>query len=406
MRKLSRWLIALLVLLGAASVVALLRPGRVVVDVAPVARGPFELVVEEDGKTRVRERYLVSAPVYGRLLRIELEEGDAVERGDLLAAIVPTAPPLLDSRSRQEIRERVAAAEAALDRAVASLARARLAAAEATSDLDRARRLSAEGVVAAKELERQQFAADSRAKEVAAAEFEQEVVRHELEMTRAALSQLREDTHGVEPWEIRSPVPGRVLRVLNESEGVVAAGAPLVELADAADLEVVVDLLTSDAVRTEPGADVLIEGWGGAPLEGRVLHVEPGAFTKISALGVEEQRVNVVIEIVSPRARYRALGDGYRLDARITLQSLDDALLVPSGALFRDRQGFAAYVVEDGRARKRAVAIGGRNQLAATVEQGLAEGERVVVYPPDELSDGARVAERATGTAPDVAPPG
>jgi HlyD family secretion protein len=231
---------------------------------------------------------------------------------------------------------------------------------------------------------------------VTAAEFERDVAGHELEMARAALSQLREDPLGraVEPWEIRSPVAGRVLRVLNESEGVVSAGTPLLELADPSDLEIVVDLLTSDAVRAAPGARVRIEAWGGDPLEGRVRLIEPGAFTKVSALGVEEQRVNVLIDIVSPPELWRSLGDGYRVDARITLLERDDVLLAPASALFRDADRWAVYRVEGGRARKRFVNIGARSDRAAMVDDGLRDGDLVIVYPGDEIFDGVRVRER------------
>jgi HlyD family secretion protein len=397
MISLRRILIVLVGLVLAGAVLALVMPRPLVVDVARVATGRFELTVEEDGRTRVRERFVVSAPLQGRLLRIEIEAGDPVARGELLAVIVPTPPPLLDARSRQELRERVAAAEAARDRAEAALARARVALDETRVDLERARRLAGEAVLSQKELERSQFAADLRDKDLAAAEFDRDVAVHELEMARAALGQLREEptAHGIEPWEIRSPVPGRILRVLTENEGVVPAGAPLLELADPGDLEVVVDLLTSDAVQAAPGAPVRIDGWGGAPLEGRVRLVEPGGFTKLSALGVEEQRVNVLIEITSPPEQWRALGDGYRVDAHITLLEHDAALLVPSSALFRDADRWAVYRVESGRAYRRAVGIGARSDQSAVVTEGLGEGDVVIVYPDDDVTDGTRVAARS-----------
>lgn len=396
MRSLRRILIVLVVLAAVAALVALMLPQAVVVDAERVVRGSFELAVEEDGKTRVRERYVVSAPLQGRLLRIELHAGDAVERGDLLATLFPTPPPLIDARSREELRARVSAAEAARERAEAELARARVELEEARRELARAQELAREKVVSPKELESRQFAAEARGKAVTAAEFELDVTVHVLEMARAALSQVREEPgSGVEPWEIRSPVQGRILRVLNESEGVVAAGTPLLELGDPDDLEVVVDLLTSDAVRAAPGARVTIDGWGGVPLDGRVRLVEPGAFTKVSALGVEEQRVNVLIDIVSPPEQWRALGDGYRVDARIVLLEREDVLLVPASALFRDVERWAVYRVEDGRARKRLVDIGPRSERAAIVEEGLGEGDLVLVYPGDEIADGVRVSERA-----------
>jgi len=398
-RLLRRSLLAIAVLVGLAAVVALVLPDRILVDVAPVERGSFQLTVEEDGKTRVRERYVVSAPLHGMLLRIDLEEGDRIDRGALLAAIVPTAPPLLDVRSREELAQRVAAAEAALKSAEARLARARVALEEGRTELERAERLSTEGVISRREHERTSFLLETRAQEVTAAEFEREVAEHELEMARAARRQLREEVRapgsGAEPWEIRSPVPGRVLRVLQESEGIIAAGTPLLELADPSELEVVVDLLTSDAVRVAPGARVRIEGWGGdRPLEGRVRFVEPSAFTKLSALGVEEQRVNVVIDIVSPPEAWRSLGDGYRVDARITLLERGEALEVPAAALFRDGERWAVYAVEQGRARRRIVELGPRSDRAAIVTAGVAEGDWLIVYPSDAIDEGVRVKER------------
>ncbi len=336
MRSLRRILIVLVVVAAVTALVALMLPQAVLVEAGRVVRGSFELAVEEDCKTRVRERYVVSAPLQGRLLRIELHAGDGVERGDLLATLFPTPPPLIDARSREELRARVSAAEAARERAEAELARTRVELEEARRELARAQELAREKVMSPKELESRQFAAEARGKAVTAAEFELDVTVHVLEMARAVLSQVREEPcFGVEPWEIRSPVQGRILRVLNESEGVVAAGTPLLELGDPDDLEVVVDLLTSDAVRAAPGARVTIDGWGGVPLDGRVRIVEPGAFTKVSALGVEEQRVNVLID------------------------------------------------------------IGPRSERAAIVEEGLGEGDLVLVYSGDEIADGVRVSERA-----------
>ncbi len=399
MRHAGRTLLVVAGLLAAAIVAALLWPTRVPVDVAAAHRGRFALVVEEDGITRVRERYVVSAPVTGTLLRVERDEGEEVSRGELLVSIVPTAPRLLDARSRQELGERVGAAEAAARRAAVEVERTRVALAQERIDLERLRHLAREGIVARSDLERAQLAVDVRVREVAAAEFEQDLARHELAQAQAAVRRLRDPTResgaAGEPWEIRSPVRGRILRVLQESESVVQAGAPILELADPDDLEIVVDLLTVDAVRVAPGAAVSIERWGGpAPLAGRVRLVEPAGFTKLSALGVEEQRVNVLIDIVSPRDEWRALGDGFRVDARVTVHERADALVVPSGALFRAEDGWAVYTVEGGRARRRAVRVGARGEREAAIDAGLDEGAIVVVYPSDAVTDGVRVAPR------------
>ncbi len=399
MRHFGRFLLVVAGLLGMAIAAALLWPRSVPVDVATVKRGRFELTVEEDGTTRVRERYVVSAPVMGTVLRVDRHAGEEVSRGELLLSIVPTAPTLLDARSRQELGERVGAAEATARRAAAVLERTRINLAQEQVELARVQRLSTAAGLSQTDIERAQLAVDMRIKEMAAAEFGHHLAEHELEMARTALLRLRdprrESGASGEPWEIRSPVQGRVLRVLQESEAVVSAGTPLLELADPNDIEVVVDLLTVDAVRVAPGARVSIERWGGdMPLEGRVRLVEPSGFTKLSALGVEEQRVNVVVDIVSPAERWRSLGDGFRVDARITVEERDDALVAPSGALFRDGDGWAAYVVEGGRARRRAVAVGARGERESVIDTGLAEGSQVVVYPSDAIADGVRVRPR------------
>jgi HlyD family secretion protein len=400
MRHFGRLLLIGAAVVGGAIAAALLWPRSVPVDVATVHRGHFELTVEEDGTTRVRERYVVSAPVVGTLLRVDRHPGEEVSRGELLLSIVPSAPTLLDARSRQELGERVGAAEARTKRASAVLEQTRIALAQDQVELARARKISTEGGLSRNAIERAQLAVDLRIKELAAAEFEHHLAEHELEMARTALLRLRdprrESGAGGEPWEIRSPVRGRVLRVLQESEAVVSAGAPLLELADPDDMEVVVDLLTVDAIRVAPGARVSIERWGGdAPLEGRVRVVEPSGFTKLSALGVEEQRVNVLVDIVSPPERWRSLGDGFRVDAQITVEERDDALVAPSGALFRDGEGWATYVVESGRARRRAVAVSARGERESVIDRGLAEGTQVVVYPSDAIADGVRVRPRS-----------
>jgi HlyD family secretion protein len=399
MRHFGRLLLVVAGLLAMAIAAALLWPRSVPVDVATMKRGRFELTVEEDGTTRVRERYVVSAPVMGTVLRVDRHAGEEVSRGELLLSIVPTAPTLLDARSRQELGERVGAAEATARRAAAVLERTRINLAQEQVELARVQRLSTAAGLSQTDIERAQLAVDMRIKEMAAAEFGHHLAEHELEMARTALLRLRdprrESGASGEPWEIRSPVQGRVLRVLQESEAVVSAGTPLLELADPNDIEVVVDLLTVDAVRVAPGARVSIERWGGdMPLEGRVRLVEPSGFTKLSALGVEEQRVNVVVDIVSPAERWRSLGDGFRVDARIAVEERDDALVAPSGALFRDGDGWAAYVVEGGRARRRAVAVGARGERESVIDTGLAEGSQVVVYPSDAIADGVRVRPR------------
>ncbi|MFM8409646.1 MAG: efflux RND transporter periplasmic adaptor subunit [Alphaproteobacteria bacterium] len=405
MRSLPAWLAAAAVAIVAAIVVALAWPRTLPVDVATVRRGRFEAVVEEDGRTRVRERYLVSAPVAGTVMRVDLEPGEEVSRGQILAVVVPAAPPLLDARSRREAEDRLGAAGDELRRAVEALAHSRTALAQEKIDLARAQKLAADGIVAHADLDKVELAVNLRSREVAAAEFEVRVSEHRLDLARTMLARLRDPSRdsggGGEPWEIRSPVGGVVLRVLQKSESVVAAGAPLLEIADPGDLEVVVDLLTEDAARVAPGARVALERWGGeTPLEGRVRQVEPSGFTKLSALGVEEQRVNVVLDIVSPRASWSNLGDGFRVDVRVLVAEADDALVAPTSALFRDGEGWAAWVVTDGRATRRAVQVARRGTRMAEIASGLAAGDEVIVYPGDAIAEGVQVAPRREEASP------
>jgi HlyD family secretion protein len=372
-----------------------LLPEPIAVDAARVTRGSFEQVVEEDGKTRVHDRYVVSSPLAGRLERIALRAGDTVAAGDRVAVIRPTPGPLLDARTTRGLAERVGAADATLAQARATLDRARAARDQSRVDHERASRLAAEGILSPADLDRARLALQVADKEVTAAEFAVHTAEHDVENARAALARLGEG--GDEPFEVTAPVAGRVFRVLQESSAVVLPGMPLLEIADPADLEVVVDVLTADAVQIAPGAPARIEGWGGdQPLDGRVRLVEPSGYTKLSALGVEEQRTNVLIDLASPPGQWRALGDGFRVDARIVVFGAADALTAPASALFRDTTGWAAFVIEDGRARKRAVVASRRGARAAMVESGLEEGELVVVYPSDAIADGVRVKVRGT----------
>jgi HlyD family secretion protein len=383
---------------GVAAVAAAMwafAPRPVDVDVAAVVRGPFEKTVDEDGKTRVRERYVVSAPLSGRLLRIELDAGDTVQRGTLLATLVPAAPALQDARTVQELGERVSVAAAERGRATADIERAQVALDLARSELDRGRNLARQGFTSQQALERAEREVELKTKELAAARFDDRAAEHQLALARAALVRARtgaSERGAGERWEIRSPVAGRILRIAQESEAVVPVGAALVEVGDPHNLEVVVDVLTTDAILIPPGADVALDrGAGTAPLAGRVRRVEPAAFTKVSALGIEEQRVNVLIDIASPAAQWQDLGDAYRVDARIVVDRRADAIVVPTGALFRQGQAWAVFVAEGGRARLRVVEPGPRGGTKTLVLRGLDVGEHVVVYPADAVRDGARI---------------
>jgi HlyD family secretion protein len=395
-----RWLVfAVLAFAGIGGLIYALLPKPIPVEMAEVVRGPFEETVDDDGKTRVRERYVVSAPIAGTLLRIRLKAGDPVEVGTVLASIVPDLSPLLDPRTRQELEQRLGAAEARKMRTAEAVERAKATLDQAQADLERTRVLAAKGVAPQSKLERDEILARIGSREFEAARFEDHAAEHELELARAALrTPARETEDGSvsgETWDIRSPVTGRVLRILQKSEASVAIGAPLLVLGDPRDLEVVIDVLSTDAVRIAPGAPVTIERWGGdKPLEGRVRRVEPSAFTKTSALGVEEQRTNVIIDIVSPQTEWSSLGDGYRVDARIVVYLSEDAVKVPTGALFRDGDRWAAYVDTDGTARRRSIMLSRRAGLEAAVEAGLQPGEQVIVFPSDAIRDGVRVSRR------------
>jgi HlyD family secretion protein len=384
--------------IGLAALAALvawaLRPPPVTVELAEVTAGVFEQTVSDDGKTRVRERYTVFAPLAGRVERIRLKAGDPVERGEIVALLTPVAPALLDARTVRELQARVGAAEAQQLRAKAEVARVLAQRDQAKADFDRQVKLYKEGFISATAREQAELALRTADRTVEAARFAEYATGHELNQARAALAHYRSGEAGGE-WEVTSPVKGSVLKVIQESEGAVALGAPLIEVADARSLEAVVDVLSQESVAIRPGMPARIElGRGVAPLAARVRLVEPAAFTKISALGVEEQRVNVVLDFVESLDKVQTLGDGFRVDATIVTHRVEDAVKVPVGALFRDSEGWAVFVADADRAVKRAVRATQRNGTEAMVEEGLKPGERVVVYPSDALRDGSRIEPR------------
>ena len=370
------------------------RPQPAKVEVAAVKKGLFEQTVEEDGKTRVRERYIVSAPLAGRLARIALKAGDEVNKGTAVAVLSPAAPGMIDARTARELSERVGVAAAGLDQARANTARAEATFEQAQIDLTRQKQLQGEGFVAPAALDQAQLALRVRTRELEAARFARDGAAHDLAQARAALMRAQEGAAAKRPraaWGIESQVAGRVLRVLQESETTVALGTPLLEIADPRDLEIVVDVLSTDGARIRPGNRVAVDAGAGTRLEGRVRRVEPAAYTKVSALGVEEQRVNVIIDIVSPPEQWRALGDQFRVDARIVVFEQADSVIVPVAALFRDGDGWAVFAVAGGRAEKRRVELGGRTPIEARAKAGLAAGDTVIVYPGDTIADGKRV---------------
>ena len=402
-------------------------PRPVDVEVAPATLGPFERTVSEDGKTRLRERYTVAAPLSGRLARIRLDEGDRVDAGAVVATLTPVLSPLLDERSQAELAARIASAQANLARSGAHVEQARLAVAQARNDLQRSEQLAQQGFVAPTRLDTDRLAVQSAQRDAEAAEQERQIARHDLTQARAALAATRGTSSG-QPFELCAPVSGQVLRVLQTSETPVSLGTPLLELGDLAQLEVVTELLTADALATPPGSVVRIDRWGGPTvLQGRVRRVEPAAFTKVSALGVEEQRVRVLIDITSPPAQWQALGDGFRVGVHIVTLAVPQAVSVPVSAVFplpageeagagapppasaasagQGGAGVAAnpgdgaerravFVVEGGRARLRAVWVGARNGSRAWVRSGLEAGAQVVIYPAATVIDGVRVRPR------------
>jgi HlyD family secretion protein len=384
---------------GVLALVALLAyaflPAPVPVELAAVVRGPLRVTVDGEGTTRVKDRFVVSAPLTGLLHRIDLHPGDRTERGGVIARIEAIAPPLLDVRTRAQAEARVRAATAARARAEADRERARTALEFARKELERKRALGAEALIPAAELDAAELEVRTLTEALESARFNVQVAQFELEVARAALLRTREPGAGGAgrlSVEVRSPVQGQVLRVFQESAGVVATGTPLLELGDPSALEIVVDLLSTDAVSVRPDQEVLIEHWGGeGTLKGRVRLVEPSGFTKVSALGVEEQRVNVVVDFVGPPETWQSLGDGYRVEARIVVWERADALKVPASALFRYGERWAAFVVADGRAHRRLVDVGRQSDVEAEVLGGLAEGERVILHPSDRIDGGVAV---------------
>jgi len=389
---------ALAVAAIAALVVWAFRPQPVSVETRRVELADFEQTVDEEGRTRVRDRYVVAAPAAGRLERIRLRAGDAVEAGDVIAVLRPTMPTLRDARTIAELRERVGAASARKLAADAQVARARAALEQARHDAERADRLANQGFTSRAAQDEARLELDQRAQALRAAEFDQRAADHELALARATLA--HGDAAARAPdvetrVEIRSPVRGRVLGVAQESEAAVALGTPLIEIGDPGSLEAVIEVLSQDALRIAPGMPARLETSPAlAPLAGTVRRVEPSGRTKISTLGVEEQRVNVIVDLAAGPDMPVSLGDGYRVEARIVVLSRPGVPVVPVGALFRDGEHWNVFTVEAGVAHKRRVELGARNQHIAWVTGGLRTDATVVVYPPDVLRDGSRVSVR------------
>ncbi len=370
-------------------------PAPTEVETALVTMGRFERAVLEDGQTRLRERYLVSTPLTGQLARSPLKQGDTVTRGAVVATLWPTVPTLLDERTRAEEVARSSALQAHLAKAQTSQARANAALAQAQTDLQRSETLMQQGFISPNQHETARLNLTLRQRELEATQQEEVAARYTLDQARAALRSFAHPSANTSPYAIRAPVQGQVLKIWQTSEGRVAAGAPLMEIGEPQQLEVIVDILTEDAPQIRPGTPVQLAHWGGpGELNGAVRRVEPAAFTKVSALGVEEQRVNVIIDITSPPDRWATLGDGFKVDVRLLVQVEEKAVKLPVSALFPVGSRSGLFVLTGGRAELREVEVVARNGQEAWVKSGLPVGTEVVVYPDSKLQNGDRVTVR------------
>jgi HlyD family secretion protein len=369
-------------------------PRPTVVDSATVTRGPLQVSIVEEGKTRVVDRYIVSAPTAGYARRLQFKVGDQVSAGQVLLRLDPLASNVLDPRSRAEAQARARAAEAAIQPALDDVQAARADVRYWEAELPRIQDGVDAGVTAARELDQAESSQRTAKARLDAAESRVAVARADLETARAALSHsaAEDATPRGESVAVRTPTAGRILKIYNESEGVVNASQPLVEIGNTQGLEVEVEVLSSDAVQIQPGMKVLLERWGGdAPLDAVVRRIEPVAFTKISALGVEEQRVLVIVDITAPRELWQSLGDQYRVEARFIVWEEPDVLQAPSSALYRHEGGWAAFRAEDGVAHVQPVEIGQRGGFSVQILSGLNEGDKIINHPSDTIVEGGLV---------------
>ena len=372
-------------------------PQPELVDLEEVTRGPFQVTVQDEAKTRVRDVYIVSAPVGGRLLRVPNYAGDEVVAGQtIVAQLEPSEPAFLDSRARAQAEARVKAATAARALSAADVRQAQAEVDNAASELKRVEGLAPRGLVAQVELERAQMRQQKAGAALESSRAALSVKQYELENARMLLADFSgANPEGLPFISLKAPVTGRVFRVLQKSESVVTAGTPILEIGNDGALEVAADMLSTDAVKVRAGAEAWITDWGGPKeLAARVRLIEPSGFTKFSALGVEEQRVKIVLDIVEPQEAWTDLGDGFRVNVRIAIWASEDEVLAPLGALFRRDASWAAFVARGGRASLTPVTVGQVNGREAQITNGLKEGERVVLHPSDRIRDGTRIAAR------------
>jgi len=394
----GKWLFwGVFVMLASVAVVVTIRPDPVWVDLAPVTRGPMEITIKEEGKTRVRDRYVVSSPVAGYLHRVLLEVGDPVIPGELLTEVDPMPASTLDARSRAEAEAKVQSARSALNSTRQKVAAAEAEADLAVRELARLQALSDDHFVSDERLQQAKAAADRAKAILRSARFDEEVMAHELAAarTRLEVSAARANGNGaVERVPVRSPVNGSVLGIVRKSEGVIQAGEAILELGDPGALEVVVDVLSFDAVNLQPGIATRLTGWGGGTLDAVVRRVEPVGFEDMSALGVEERRVQVVADITSPTDAWQSLGDGYRVDAEFLLWRSDNVLQVPESAIFVSEGQHQVFRVVDDRAVLTNVSVGRTNGFHTVIQDGLGEADSVVRHPDRQLEDGSQIRVR------------
>jgi len=368
------------------------RPRPIDVETAPVAEGRFEQVIEEDGQLRLRQRYLVTAPTAAQLQRPTLKVGDVVKAGEVVAVLAPAAPGMIDARTREILQQRVGSADAAVAAARANVQRAQAALAQAALEAERSAQLAKDNFIAPSARDQSRLAREAASQTHKAAQAEQGAAEHAASEARAALGRAEPADAAQGLWSLKRPVNGRVIKLHKDSSEPVQAGAPLLEIGDTGAMEAVIDVLSGDAPRIAAGAAVqLSTGRNQSPLAGQVARVDPVAFTKTSALGIEEQRVNVTVTLQAPPETLQKLGDGFRVDARITVSAQDGALLAPSAALVRRGEGWQVFVVEAGKARARTVTFSDRNADSAWVKDGLKAGETVILYPGSGMKDGQPV---------------
>jgi|GWRWMinimDraft_15_1066023.scaffolds.fasta_scaffold03147_2 HlyD family secretion protein len=384
--------------LAIAGIVWIAWPNPIPVDFAVVTKGPMEVTVDDEAKTSVREVYTVSAPVSGKLLRIARDAGDPVIADETVVAVMqPVTPAFHDASTHEQLLAAAAAADAAEKLAEAEVRRIAAALDFARKELGRAQELARTDTIAVRTLDKARFDAEANAAALASAKAQLDVRRSERASVAARLidpSSVPAQSNSACCIQIRSPVAGRVLRILQESETIVQAGAPLIEIGDPQDIEVVAELLSTDAVQITPGAPVRIDGWGGPAVRGKVRRIDPAGFVKISALGIEEQRVRTWIDFTDPYEKWQQLGHDYRVIVHVTIWQDDGVLTAPAGAFFRKGNDWAVFAIRDGRARSVLVTLGQRNNQTAQILSGLSEGDKVVLHPSDRISEGVAVAQR------------